>query len=181
MLFGFLSNYYSQHLIDRWGVLAQQTHLDYMNALPIFGDIQLRAKRPKPTHYPKEGDTRLGALLKRKRLDMKFTQKEVANILGAKFKTYACWEHNEHAPTFPFRSKIEKFLEEKIWIEDDTDIAVILKRYRASLGLTQRELAKKLGVSLRTIENLEQRRITTGLGHAVLEMINKELLIHGKS
>ena len=79
-----------------------------MVALP-FCQITLQAQKPPSPAYPKELKT-LGDHLRKRRLDLKLLQKEVAQKLGVNQDTICNWENNRTSPTLRFIPKIVEFL-----------------------------------------------------------------------
>ena len=129
---------------------------DYMNVLPI-SHIRLSAKRPNNQNYPKEGDTSLPALLKRKRMDAHMDKRQVARLLGFNYKTYVTWEYGVHEPTAPYHEKLNTYLGIEYFSSPD-DLASRMITYRAQHKLNQRQFGELVGYSLRTIERIEQRK-----------------------
>lgn len=76
--------------------------------------LRFKVKRPRllPDGYPRHPRT-IGEKLKKKRFDMGFYQKDVAEILGVDVNTITLWEKNKHEPGKRFLKKIEEFLEKK--------------------------------------------------------------------
>jgi ribosome-binding protein aMBF1 (putative translation factor) len=66
-------------------------------ALP-FCHLAFQAKKPLSGAYPKELRT-LGDHLRKRRLDLALTQKDVAQRLVVDPSTLASWEREEHQPT----------------------------------------------------------------------------------
>jgi len=66
-----------------------------MHALPKYKRL-LRAKRPPNPAYPKELKT-LGQQLRKRRLDLGLTQKQVAEIIGVTESSVYNWERRSKA------------------------------------------------------------------------------------
>jgi DNA-binding XRE family transcriptional regulator len=68
----------------------------------------LRGRKPREG-YPEEPRT-LGEHLKKRRLDLKLRQKDVASLLGAHFKSYDNWEQDKHEPEVRFWPGVIRFI-----------------------------------------------------------------------
>jgi DNA-binding XRE family transcriptional regulator len=77
-------------------------------ALP-FCHITLKAQKPLPSAYPQTLKT-LGDHLRKRRLDLKLLQKEVAQRLGVGESSVYNWENNLTKPALRYIPKIVKFL-----------------------------------------------------------------------
>ncbi|MCX5885487.1 MAG: helix-turn-helix transcriptional regulator [Proteobacteria bacterium] len=114
--------------------------------------------------------------LRKRRLDLKLFQKEVAQIIGADEVTIYNWENNNTTPFLPFIPKIIAFLG---YNPADTIVKKTLgekiKSYRWSLGLTQKELAKRLGIDPTTLGKWE--RCESKPSKELLEKLNNFLLL----
>ncbi len=74
-----------------------------------FCHVEINAKKPLPKAYPK-GLVTLGDHMRKRRLDLKLTQKEVANVIGVDEMTIVNWELNHTEPLKKHISKIVHFL-----------------------------------------------------------------------
>lgn len=141
-----------------------------MVALPIC-EIRLKAKRPKPKAYPKQCLT-LGDHLRAVRLDRKFSLPEVAGILGVSTDTVTCWELNRNAPQVHHMPRIIAFLgylpEEET--SDDLSLGTRVRTYRIAKGLTQKKLARELGLDPTTLSQIE-RDLRKRLNHTTKAML----------
>lgn len=125
-----------------------------MVALP-FCQITLEAPKPPSAAYPKELKT-LGHHLRKRRLDLKLLQKEVAQELGVNGDTICNWENNRTSPSLRFVPKIIEFLG---CLPCDVQAKTLGERivaHRKRLGLTQKELARRLGVDPSTLGHRER-------------------------
>ncbi len=77
-------------------------------ALP-FCQITLNAQKPLPSAYPQTLKT-LGDHLRKRRLDLKLLQREVAQKLGVGESSIYNWENNLTKPALRYIPKIVKFL-----------------------------------------------------------------------
>ena len=123
-------------------------------ALP-FCKITLKAQKPPLAAYPKELKT-LGDHLRKRRLDLKLFQKEVAQKLGVNEDSVCNWENNRTSPSLRFIPKIIEFLG---YLPYDAQAKTLGERIVASrkrLGLSQKELARRLGVDPSTLGRWER-------------------------
>ena len=118
-------------------------------------DIQISANKPDYRPYPESSDNSLGAALKRKRLDLGFTQQEVADLLGIRKDSYQKHERNIYLPHITRRNEINEFLGYNYWNDGTSSLKNRLLCYRISHRLTMSKLAELTGISCSTIERIE--------------------------
>jgi len=123
--------------------------------------VRLSGPKPLPKAYPKHLKT-LGDYIRKKRLDLGLLQKEVAEQLGVDTASVGNWESNEVQPMVHCLPGIIAFLGHNPLPETDEVIGK-LKRLRRTHGLTQEQLAERLGIDESTIAGWE-RGETTPLG-----------------
>jgi transcriptional regulator with XRE-family HTH domain len=121
-------------------------------ALP-FCKVTLKGKRPLPPAYPNSLKT-LGDHLRKRRLDLKLLQKEVAQKLGVDKASIHNWETHRTNPSLPIIPKIIEFLG-YIPFETSNNLAEKIKAYRKLLGITQKSLAKELQIDPGTLARWE--------------------------
>ncbi|MCG3165620.1 MAG: hypothetical protein POELPBGB_01388 [Bacteroidia bacterium] len=114
----------------------------------------LKVQKPKHEAYPKELET-IGDHIRAKRMDLGLLQKDVANIFNVCEATLTGWELNRFTPTHKYFKSIVTFLGyvPKEWREGS--LGTRLKYARLLSGLTQEQLAKRVGCdesNLRVIE-----------------------------
>ena len=105
--------------------------------------------------YPKTLKT-LGDHLKKKRLNLKLSQREVAQRLGAEETSILNWEKNRSSPSLHFLPRIIEFLG---YVPYDTTTKTQGEKivaYRKLLGLSQDKLARSLGVDPSTLGKWER-------------------------
>jgi len=123
-------------------------------ALP-FCHLAFQTKKPLSGAYPKELRT-LGDYLRKRRLDLALTQRDVAKRLGANEAPVWNWEKNRSSPALRFVPRIIEFLG---YEPDDTKPETLGQRisaFRRLRGLTQKDLARRLGVDPSTVANWER-------------------------
>ncbi|MFC1855839.1 helix-turn-helix transcriptional regulator [Thermodesulfobacteriota bacterium] len=127
--------------------------------------ISLKAPKPLRGAYPKSLKT-LGNHIRKKRIDLKLSQKAVSKIIGVQEETIWTWESNLFSPNLRCIPKIIDFLG---YIPKNAPIFKSIKNritlYRTLRGITQRELAKEVGVNESTIIKWEK-----GKGWPTIEM-----------
>lgn len=126
-------------------------------ALP-FCDITLKAPKPLSSQYPQTLTT-LGDHLRKKRLDLKLIQRDVAKMLEVETDTVTYWETNRVEPSPAFIPKIIDFLGYvplSILPDDPRKRFVV---YRKLAGLSQEEFARKLRVDPGTLRKWEKGKL----------------------
>jgi transcriptional regulator with XRE-family HTH domain len=124
-------------------------------ALP-FCSVTLSAKRPPSRAYPVSLTT-LGDHIRKRRLDLKLLQKEVAGRLGVDTTTVTNWEKNRCQPKLYLIPKIIRLL----GYDPFASIATAtpgqrIKAFRRLHGLSQKKLAKQLGIDPTTLARWEK-------------------------
>ena len=122
-----------------------------------FCHIRLTARKPPPALYPRELRT-LGDHLRKRRLDLGLLQGEIAEQLDVDDMTICSWELNHTSPQLRFIPRIIAFLG---YIPHDTHSDTLAKRIvtcRRAMGLSQKELAGRLGVDPSTLGRWEGER-----------------------
>jgi transcriptional regulator with XRE-family HTH domain len=116
----------------------------------------LKSQKPINDQYPKEIKT-LGDHLKKRRLDLELLQKEVAERLGVSVCSIRNWEKQRNSPEIWFIAPIIEFLGYDPFPEPKT-LPEKLKTCRMRMGMTQEELARKLGIDPGTLRSREMGR-----------------------
>lgn len=75
----------------------------------FFANLILTVKRPLPDKYPIEPKT-IGEHIRKRRMDLKMTQKELSRKLGVTEDTITYWEVERSQPQKKFYSSIISFL-----------------------------------------------------------------------
>ena len=106
--------------------------------------------------YPKILNS-IGDHIRKRRLDLKLCQKDVAGILKVDDMTIVCWEKNRNTPC---TSQIPKIIEFLGYIpynsKDCTDLKDKLQYFRKLAGLSQEKLADLLQVDESTVASWER-------------------------
>ena len=117
--------------------------------------IILQAQKPLSPAYPKELK-KLGDHLRKKRLDLKLLQKEVAQRLGVSKDTICNWENNRTSPALRFMPRIMDFLGYLPYDAQGETLGEWIVATRRLLGLSQEALARRLGVDPSTLGSWER-------------------------
>src|SRR3990172_4051066 len=120
-----------------------------------FCCLTLVAPKPLPSAYPKELNT-IGDHIRKRRLDLKLFQEDVAKIIGVREFTITGWEKNRVSPRLHYIPKIIEFLG---YNPCDTGVKTFDEKivaYRRVLGLNQKELARALGIDPTTLGRWER-------------------------
>ncbi len=125
-----------------------------MVALP-FCHFEKTSKKPLPKAYPKKLVT-IGDHIRKRRLDLKLFQREVAEIMSVDEMSVVGWELNHYQPLVRHLPKIIDFLG---YVPEDlfpaNSLGHEIKRYRLLHGLTRRQLARRLHIDEGTLGKLE--------------------------
>jgi DNA-binding XRE family transcriptional regulator len=108
-----------------------------------FYKVSLKTKRPQPPDYPDELKTP-DDHLRRKRLDLKLLQRDVAERLGVDETTIYSWEKNPSNPSLHFTPKVIKFLGHFPLKCQESPIEK-LKFYKRVNGLSCKRLGEFMG------------------------------------
>ncbi|MHB9010704.1 MAG: helix-turn-helix transcriptional regulator [Ignavibacteriaceae bacterium] len=125
-------------------------------ALPIC-KVTLKAKKPISKAYPMTLKT-IGDHIRKRRVELKLFQKDVAHILGVKKESIYNWEKNHNSPKIYLLPKIIKFLGYVPFDLPKETIGDKVIAYRKEHGLSQRKLAELLSVDQSTIRDWENNK-----------------------
>jgi transcriptional regulator with XRE-family HTH domain len=117
--------------------------------------LTFQAKKPDLAAYPRELRT-LGDHLRKKQLELKMLQKELADRFGTTVCTVRNWEKNRSNPSLPFIPKVIKFLGYVPYDTSNQDFGKKIATSRRLLGLSQKDLARLIGVDPSTIRSWEK-------------------------
>lgn len=112
-------------------------------------------KKPYPVSYPDRPVT-LGDHIRKKRMELKLFQHDVAKILNVRRDNICNWEVNYHVPDLVHFPRIIEFLGYFPFEIDTNSIGGRLKAYRFSKGITISQLGKILKVRRDTLSRWEK-------------------------
>jgi transcriptional regulator with XRE-family HTH domain len=125
-------------------------------ALP-FCSIQLTV--PKPTK-PLPILNTVGDHIRRRRLELNLVQRELAERIGVEVDTILNWEHNRSTPTLRHLPKVIAFLGYNPLIKKPETLGEQALQYRKRCGVSQKELARQVGIDPTTLSRLERNQGT---------------------
>ena len=100
----------------------------------------------------------MGEHLKRRRLDLKLLQRQVAEAIGCSKASLLNWERGRAEPELRFMPAIIRFLGYDPAAPDPTlSIGERLRAARRARGLSQEALARLLGIDPTTVRDWEER------------------------
>jgi len=123
-----------------------------------FCDVTLSAKKPLFGAYPKTLVT-LGDHLRKKRLDLKLRQIDVAATLEVDEMTICNWEKGTTTPRLYLMPKIIDFLGYNPLEFKVSTFGQKIKKYRVERGLSLRKLAKIVDVDPGTLARWERGEV----------------------
>ena len=138
-----------------------------------FCSITLTAQKPRK---PLPILNTVGDHIKRRRLELNLLQRELANQLGVKTDTLLNWEHNRTRPTLRYLPKVIAFLGYNPIACEPRSLGQKVLQYRKSCGMSQKELAKHIGIDPTTLARLERNEGRCLPG--VLRKVNQFLQAH---
>lgn len=133
-----------------------------------FCYVRLKGQKPLPEAYPRElrriGDHRIGDHIRKRRLDLRLRQKDVARLLGTNVNTVTNWEVGRNEPVLRYLPGVVRFLGYAPWTADG-GLPERLKAYRKLHGLSQKRLAGLMGVDPSTVWHWERGQSRPNRGH----------------
>jgi len=97
----------------------------------------------------------IGEMIRKRRLDLRLMQKDVAKIVGCDKATVWNWERGCSEPRINYMGGVVKFLGYNPFERCDT-MAQRLVNHRKEFGISQRNFAKQLGVDQGTLARWER-------------------------
>ena len=91
-------------------------------------------------------------------MDLKLTQKELAERLGVNKDTIRFWENSQAKPSLAQIPKIIEFLRRDPFEKETENLGERIREYRRVHGLSQKKLAEQLGVDPTTLADWERGR-----------------------
>jgi len=122
-----------------------------------FCYLTLLAKKPTSGAYPKKLVT-LGNHLRKRRLDLGLLQKDVAVLIGVDTNTITIWEKNRGGPKLKFVPRIIDFLGYEPPCPATEMLGQKIRQYRYIWGISQKDLAKRIGIDPTTSSRLERNQ-----------------------
>ena len=102
-----------------------------------------------------EENSSLGLHIKKKRLDLRLRQKDVALLVGVTEESIMHWETNRYPPQLQFYPGIIKFLGYNPFAVDAEKLGGRIKNYRIEHGLSHKKMGRIVGVDGATISTWE--------------------------
>jgi transcriptional regulator with XRE-family HTH domain len=100
--------------------------------------------------------------MRKRRLDLKLLQKDVAVAIGVDTYTIANWEKNRCNPQLHLLPSVVRFLGHNPFLVDEVrELGEKIRAYRRSLGITQKKLAQELGIDPTTLARWERGKTST--------------------
>jgi len=115
-----------------------------------FCHLTLKAPKPLPSDYPLQIKS-LGDHIRKRRLDLKILQKDVAKKIGIDETTIWFWENNRVEPSISFIPKIIKFLGYIPFETKQDSLGKKIITFRRIHGLSQKKLASLLEIDSTTL------------------------------
>jgi len=122
-----------------------------------FCYFQLSAKRPPNSAYPKKLE-KIGDHIRKRRLDLGLFQKDVALAIGVDTCTITNWEKGHSEPELRVIPMIIDFLGYEPDALRQVTLGERIKHYRYVMGISQKELARQIGIDPGTLSRLERDR-----------------------
>ena len=100
----------------------------------------------------------IGGHIRKRRLELRKDQRWGSHAIGVTEDTISSWERGAHEPALEYMPKVIEFLG---YIPFDTckTLGERIRLYRMSLGLTQVDFARKLGITHSTVRSWEKDRV----------------------
>ncbi len=128
--------------------------------LVLFYQIHLTAKKPAEEPYlayPTKLEC-LGEHIRKRRLDLKLTAREVGKRLGVNMNTVYKWEYHREYPHPRVYGMIVEFLGYEPDVLARRYCGEKILAYRKLHGISQSRFARKLGIHITTLRQWEKNR-----------------------
>jgi transcriptional regulator with XRE-family HTH domain len=119
-----------------------------------FCSVVLRAQKPLPEGYPANPKI-IGEHIRKRRLDLRLSQKEVGEAIGVAMETVRQWESGRNSPAVRLMPKVVAFLGHPPVVDTGKIDGARIKACRKLLGLTGQEAAERLGICASTLSSWE--------------------------
>jgi DNA-binding transcriptional regulator YiaG len=123
----------------------------------IMSPYEKSTPKPHPDGYPTDPQT-LGEHIKKRRMDLRMFQAEVARLLKVSEDCVCYWENGRNNPRLYQYPVIIAFLGYYPFDHETATLGGKIKRYKHEHGLSNEKLAKVLGVDEGTIANWERNK-----------------------
>jgi len=100
----------------------------------------------------------IGDHIRKRRLELKLLQREVGEALGVTDSSVWNWENNWSKPRLSYLPGIIAFLGYNPAPKEPRTLGEKLLRYRQERGLTQKDLARQIGIDPGTLSRMEGGR-----------------------
>lgn len=125
----------------------------HIHALPC---LRYESKTGKPMHLGYlQNPASIGEHIKKRRMDLKLFQSDVAKIFNVSTDCVTYWENNRSTPRIIFYPKIMEFLGYSPLDFDETTLSGRIKAYRYRNGITSKMFGNMLKVDPSTITEWE--------------------------
>lgn len=118
--------------------------------MPVLPFFRVRLLWYLPSQIIENPQT-IGEHLRKRRLQLKLLQKDVAVIFGVCEDTITGWENDRYTPQMAYYPEIIQFLGYSPFQTDTSTLGGRMKKYRIENGLSQEDLGKLIGVNESTI------------------------------
>lgn len=119
-----------------------------------FCGFDVVAPMPKPPKYPNSLIT-IADHLKKRRMDLRLFQEDVAKIIGVSTDCITYWENERSVPQIHLIPKIVKFLGYNPVKMDSNSLGSQIKKYRLEHGLSHKGMGEILEVDASTVGSWE--------------------------
>ncbi|MCE5323079.1 helix-turn-helix domain-containing protein [bacterium] len=124
-----------------------------------FCHIVIQAQKPHQLCYPHNPKT-LGEHIRKRRLDLRLTLKDVERLLDVSYRSVSDWEKGKFFPTIKVMPNVIEFLGYNPFGDCSAlDNEEKIRMCRKLLGLNTKEAAKHLGVTSATISLWENGKV----------------------
>jgi len=122
-----------------------------------FCQIKLKASKPQIPPYPPYPSSleTLGDWIRKRRLDLKLTAKELGKILGVDQDTIYSWEYHRTSPNPRRLPGIIRFLGQEPGIKLRKFYGERILAFRKSRGLSRKQLAEIISIQTTTLRQWE--------------------------
>lgn len=121
-------------------------------ALAFFG-VELKAQLPSKTI---ENPQNIGEHIKKRRLELKLLQSDLAKIFDVCEDSITGWENGRNTPQIQYYPKLIEFLGYSPFLVETETLGGRIKQFRILNGLSQKAFAIKMGVNESTIFSWEK-------------------------